>query len=204
MKYNILADKKVIEKTVKALGGRGIKAELVKTKEDAFKRVVEMIPAGSEVMAGSSMTLEQIGFVDLLKSGQHRWKNLKNEILAEKDPIKQTELRKKSITSEYFLGSVHAVTENGEILVASASGSQIPAYAFSSNNVIWVVSAQKIVPGLEDGFKRVREYVLPLEDKRMKSTGAPGSVIGKILLFEREVMPNRKITLIFVNEILGF
>jgi len=63
---------------------------------------------------------------------------------------------------------------------------------------------RKIVPTLEEGMKRVREYVFPLEDNRMKSSGYPGSTIGKILIFEREIMPNRKVTLIFVNEKLGF
>lgn len=154
-------------------------------------------------MTGGSTTLEQIGFVELLKSGKHPWKNLKDEIFAEKDSAKQAELRKKSVTSEYFLGSVHAVAETGEVVVASASGSQIPSYAFSSDNVIWIVGTQKIVPNLEQGLKRVREHSLPLDDKRMKSIGYPGITIGKILIFEREIM-QRKITLIFVNEKLGF
>ena len=63
---------------------------------------------------------------------------------------------------------------------------------------------QKIMPNFDEAMKRVKEYVLPLEDSRMKSTGAPGSQIGKMLIFERETMPNRKINLIFVNEVLGF
>jgi len=155
-------------------------------------------------MTGSSTTLEQIGFVELLKSGKHPWKNFKDILLAEKDQAKQMELRKKSVAIDYFIGSVHAVTENGEVLIASASGSQLPSYAFSSDNVIWVAGTQKIVPTVEEGFRRIREYCFPLEDKRMKSVGFPGSAIGKILLFEREIMPNRKIKLIFVNEKLGF
>jgi len=96
------------------------------------------------------------------------------------------------------------VTQSGEIIIASATGSQLPAYAFSSDNVIWVVGTQKIVPNLEDGLRRVREYCLPLEDKRMKSLGYSGSTLGKILILERETVPNRKVTLIFVNEKLGF
>ena len=125
-------------------------------------------------------------------------------IVKEKDPLKQMELRKRSITAEYFLGSVHAVTQSGEVIIASNTGSQLPSYAFSSNNVVWVVGAQKIVLNLEEGMRRVREYCLPLEDKRMKQAGFVGSAIGKILIFEREAMPDRKITLIFVNEKLGF
>ena len=204
MPYDKLASKEAVRKTMEALKSRGINVEFVNTKEKAIKRLKEIIPPGAEIMTGGSTTLEEIGFVELLKSGKHHWKNLKDELLAEKDPKRQAELRRKSVTSEYYLGSIHAVAETGEILVASASGSQLPSYTFSSNNIIWVVGTQKITPNLEEAIRRVRTYVLPLEDSRMKSIGYPGSTIGKLLIFEREIMPNRRITLIFVNEKLGF
>ena len=204
MKYDTLASKEVIKRTMEALKTRNVNAELVNTKEDALTKINALIPPGKEVMTGSSTTLDQIGFTDLLKSGKHPWKNLKGQILSEKDPQKQIELRKKSVTSEYFLVSVHAVVETGEILIVNATGSSIPSDAYSSDNVIWIVGTQKIVPTLEEGFKRIREYCVPLEDKRMKSIGSPGTTIGKYLIFEREINKNRKINLIFVNEKLGF
>lgn len=204
MKYEILASKDAIKRAMEALKARNINVELVTTKEDALRKINKMIPPEREVMTGGSTTLDQIGFTELLKSGKHTWKNLKDQILSEKDPVKQMELRKKSVTSEYFLGSVHAVAETGEILIVNATGSSIPSNAYSSDNVIWIVGTQKIVSTLEEGFKRMREYCVPLEDKRMKSIGYPGTTIGKILIFEREINENRKINLIFVNEKLGF
>jgi L-lactate utilization protein LutC len=204
MKYDTLASKDVIKRTMEALKARNIDVEVVDTKEDALKKIKKLIPAGKEVMTGGSTTLDQIGFTELLISGKHPWKNLKGVILSEKDPARQMELRKKSITSEYFLGSIHAVAETGEILIVNATGSSIPSYAFSSDNVIWIVGTQKIVPTLEDGFKRIREYCVPLEDNRMKNIGYQGTTIGKYLIFERETNENRKINLIFVNEKLGF
>ena len=204
MKYDTLASKEVIKRTMEALKTRNVNAELVNTKEDALTKINALIPPGKEVMTGGSTTLDQIGFTDLLKSGKHPWKNLKGQILSEKDPGKQMELRKKSVTSEYFLGSVHAVVETGEILIVNATGSSIPSDSFSSDNVIWIVGTQKIVPTLEEGFKRIREYCFPLEDKRMKSIGSTGTTLGKYLIFEREINKNRKINLIFVNEKLGF
>ncbi|MCZ7357972.1 MAG: lactate utilization protein [Candidatus Methanoperedens sp.] len=204
MEYDTLASKETVDKTIKALRPRGINAEFLNKKEDALNRLKKMIPAGAEVMTGGSTTLDQIGFTEMLKSGRHPWKNLKDAILAEKDPAKQMELRKKSVTAEYMIGSVHAVVETGEVLVVNASGSSIPAYSFSSDNVIWIAGTQKIVPAVEEGFKRLREYCFPLEDKRMKSVGYPGSTLGKFLLFEKETNPSRKVTLIFVNEKLGF
>lgn len=189
---------------MEALKARNVKVELVNTKEDALRKINALIPPGKEVMTGGSTTLDQIGLTELLKSGKHPWKNLKDRILSEKDPVKQMEFRKKSITSEYFLGSVHAVAQTGEVLIVNATGSSLPSYAFSSDNVIWIVGTQKIVPTLEEGFKRIREYCFPLEDKRMKSIGYSGTTIGKYLIFEREINENRKINLIFVNENLGF
>jgi L-lactate utilization protein LutC len=204
MKWAELADEDTVKRTSEALRARGVRVEFLQTREEALKRIVELIPPGAEVMTGSSTTLKEIGFVDLLKGGNHLWNNLKDAIFKEKDPLKQMELRKRSVSAEYFLGSVHAVTQLGEVIIASNTGSQLPSYAYSSNNVVWVVGAQKIVLNLEEGMRRVKEYCLPLEDKRMKQTGFTGSAIGKILIFEREAMPNRKITLIFVNEKLGF
>jgi|SRR5450759_2228529 L-lactate utilization protein LutB len=204
MKYDALTSKETVEKTMKALKPRGINPEFVSTKEDALSRLKQLIPSGAEMMTAGSTTLDQIGFTDFLISGKHPWNNLKDKILAEKDPVKQNELRKKSVTADYMIGSVHAVVETGEVLVVNATGSSIPSFSFSSDNVIWVVGTQKIVPTVEEGFKRLREYCFPLEDKRMKSIGYPGSALGKFLLFEKETNPNRKLTLIFVNEKLGF
>ncbi len=204
MKYDTLASKSSIKKVIDAVKQRGLTPELVETKEDALKRLQELIHRGAEVMTGSSTTLNQIGFTDLLKSGKHPWKNWKDTILSEKDGAKQIELRRKSVLSEYFLGSVHAIAETGEMVIASASGSQLPSYIFTSKNVIWVVGTQKIMPELPDAIQRVREYVFPLEDARMKKEGAAGSTIGKLLIFEKEINPARKLTLLLVNEKLGF
>lgn len=204
MDFNQLATKETVEQVIENLKNRGITAILVETKEQALEKIKELIPEGMSIMTGSSTTLDQIGFTDLLISKNHPWKNLKDEILNESDTQKRNELRKNSVLADYFLGSVHAVTKKGEILVASASGSQIPSYAFSSDNVIWVVSTKKIVNNLDEAFQRVKEHIYPLENQRMKNAGYEGSIIGKWFILEREILPNRKITLIFVNKDLGF
>ena len=204
-KWDKLPDKETITRTIGALKNRGINAELVNTDSDALKLITARIPEGAEVMTGGSTSLDQIGFTELLKSGEHKWKNLKQELMAEKDPAKQGSLRVKATGAEYFIGSVQAVAETGEIVVASATGSQIPAYAFNARNVVWVVGAHKIVRSLEEALRRVREHALPLETARMKSQGYPGSMIGKILILEREPPQfGRNLTMILVNEKLGF
>jgi len=116
-----LANQDVLKKTGEALEGRGFHVEFLNNKEEALERLKNFIPAGANVMTGSSTTLKEIGFVDYLSSDKHSWNNLKEKIVSEKDPKKQVELRKKSITADYFLGSVHAVTQSGEVVVASAT-----------------------------------------------------------------------------------
>jgi len=204
-RWERLPSEETVGRTISALENRGISAEFVPNRQDALELVTRLIPAGAELMTASSRTLEEIGFLALLKSGDHHWTSLNEIVNAEKDPAKRAELRRRSINVNYFLGSVHAITENGETIVASASGSQIPSYAFTSKNVIWVAGTQKIVPNLEEGLRRVREHSLNLETARMKSLGYPGSTIAKILIVEREpAQLGRKVSMILVNEKLGF
>lgn len=204
MDYTKIASDSVIGKTVEALKERNIHAIVVDTKEEALEEIKKLIPKGASVMNGSSTTLNEIGFVDYLKEGKHGWDNVHADILNEKDKAKQSRLRKESVLADYFLGSAHAITEAGQLMIASASGSQIPSYAYTSDNVIWVASANKIVADREAGFKRIEDYVFPLENKRMQGVGYPGSTIGHVLIIEREIMPNRRLTLILVKEKLGF
>ena len=204
MSYTELPGKEAIGRVLHSLKARHIEGHFVEDKDAALDKLKSLIPAGAEVMTGLSRTLEEIGLEQLLKSGNHPWKNLKEAVLAEKDPAKQLLLRKQSTLAQYSIGSVHAITEDGQVLVASGSGSQLPAYAYSSDNVIWVAGAHKIVRDVEEGLKRIREHSLPLEDQRMKAAGYPGSIIGKVLLISFEGMPNRMVRLILVNEVLGF
>jgi L-lactate utilization protein LutC len=207
MDYLNLPTPERIQKTIEAVTARGITVTFVETKEDALANIYELIPTAASVMTGASVTLQQIGLEAALKVGDHPWWNMKSEIVLEKDPVKQAVLRKQATLAEYYLGSVHAIAETGEILIASATGSQLAPYAFSSNHVIWVAGAQKIVPTLEDAFRRLREYVQPLEDRRLKQVFGPEArgVVGKILVFERESpMLKRSVNLILVNEVLGF
>ena len=203
--YETLASEETIKRTIDALQKRGITGISVKTGKEALEKIKALIPSNASVMNGSSRTLDQIGFIEYLKSDKHGWRNLHAEILAEKDPQKQAVLRKQSVFSDYYLGSVHAAAETGELVIASNSGSQLPHLVFTSQNIILVVSTQKITPDLDSALKRVREYVLPLEDQRMKSVGMGGSFISKLLIIEKEQpFMGRKFHVIFVNEKLGF
>jgi L-lactate utilization protein LutB len=186
MDYTKLASSNEIENTMAALNKRGHLPQLAATRAEALAIIKNLIPQGASVMNGSSRTLEEIGFVDYLKTGSHGWRNLHEAILAEKDPTKQAILRKQSVLSDYYIGSAHAVAATGEILVASNSGSQLPHLAFTSPNLILVIGAQKIVPNLQAAFERLEKHVLPLENERMQKAIGTGTYLSKILIINKE------------------
>jgi len=197
-----LPESSVVDQTVNALRANGFHAEAVPDRTAALEGLRALIPEGAEVMTGSSKTLEEIGFVGLLSSKDHQWVNLKAAIVAEKNREKQMILRRKAQFADYFLGSVHAITTKGEMIAGSASGSQLAAYAFGGRNLVIVAGTNKITKDLDEGMMRLREHTFPLEDKRMKGLGFPGTVLSKILIYERE--PMRNVHVILVNEKLGF
>ena len=200
--WEALPDSQTIGRTVEALAANGFRVDVVPDGKAALEKVRSLIPEGARVMTGSSTTLDQIAFTSLLASGAHTWVNLKGKILAEKDPQKQMEMRREATFADYFLGSVHAVTEAGKMVVGSAIGSQLAANANGRKNLIEVVGAQKIAADLDGALRRLREHTVPLEDRRMKSLGAKGTVLSKIFIYEKE--PWRSVHVILVKELLGF
>lgn len=205
MTYDTLATDAVIEKTRQGLKSRSFESTVVATRSEALELIKTFIPAGASVMNGASRTLEEIGFIEYLKSGAHGWDNLHAKVLAEKDPQKQALLRKQSVLSDYYLGSVHAVAETGEIVIASNTGSQLPHIVYTSPNLIFVIGTQKITPTLEDAFARVQEHVIPLEDARMMSVYQSHTALNKELILRGDpAFLGRTIRVIFVKEKLGF
>ena len=200
--WTALPPDSVVNKVADVIRGRGIDVIIVKDKAEALKAVQKLIPKGAEVMNGSSTTLAEIGYMQLLESGKHPWKDVHKAISSESDDVKRNELRRKSVTAEYFLGSVNAIVETGELVACDMSGSRVGAYLFAAKNLVLVSGTQKIVPSLEKGMQRVREYVLPLEDARMKKLYGMGSKTGKWMMLEHE-RPGRT-TLILIKERLGF
>lgn len=198
--YSKLAGKDDIQEAILALQANGIDAELVETGAEAKNRVLELLPAGAEVMTMTSVTLSAIGLVEELnESGKYDSVRTKFKLVDAK------EKKRLGAAPSWTVGSVHAVTQTGSVIIASNSGSQLPAYVYGADHVIWVVGAQKLVEDLDDGFKRVYEYILPLESTRANKAYdiTTGSFVSKLLIINRETNPGR-IKIIFVNEALGF
>ncbi|MFB3764570.1 MAG: lactate utilization protein [Methanotrichaceae archaeon] len=180
-----------------------IKVIRVSDAKAALEKIKELIPKGSEVMNGSSTTLIEIGYQDLLNSGQQDWKNLHKIVTSENDAQKRNELRRKSVSSEYFLSGVNAITMTGELISCDATGSRIGAWPFAAKNLILVSGVNKIVPTLSDALQRVREYAYLLEDARTRKAQGTPSQIGKCVILANERRTGR-ITLILINECLGY
>ncbi len=203
--FTRLASDASVDKTITALKENRIEGIVVDSASAALEKIKELIPAGATVMNGSSVTLEDIGFVDYLASGEHPWMDLHAAIAKETESEKQKAARRQALVSDYYLGSVHALTEEGEFVVASNTGSQLPHIAFSSPNVILVVGTQKIVPTMEAAMKRLNEYVVPKEDAHMKEKYGVGTNLSKILIFRKEAPSTaRVVRMILVKEKLGF
>lgn len=202
MDWNRIPSMQEIEAAMQALRARNFNPAYVPDREKALATLLEWIPDGAEVMEGFSTTLIEIGFVDYLKNSD-RYQYWRKRFQEEPDEQKRRDLRRQATTAEYFVGSVQAVAMTGEVVSCDNSGSRQGAYVYGAKNVIWVAGVSKIVPDLEMALRRTRDYALPLEDARMKSVGAKGSRIGKLVIYEYEIIPQRIRTLL-VGETLGF
>jgi len=205
MSFDKLATKSSVEKTKTSLEKKGYEVIVVERGKAALEYLIKTIPPSASLYSGSSVTLAQIGYFDYMSSGKHKWNDLKAKVRAENDQKKRTLLRRKSTLSDYYLGSVHALAENGEFIIASNTASQLPLVVFTSPNPIFIVSTKKIVSSLEVGMDRLLNHVYPLEDKQsMVKYGEPTS-LNKIVIFKGEPKDSgRKIRFVLVEEDLGF
>jgi len=200
--FSELVSDEQIKRTVQALEANGINALIAENAEDAKRLFFELVPEESEVFLGASVTLETLGIQEEVdKSG--RFDALRPRMFAMDRATQGREIRKMISAPDYAAGSVHAVTEDGHVLIASNTGSQLGPYASGAGKIVWVVGAQKIVKDLNEGMKRIEEYVVPLEEEHMQTLYKIGTAVNKLLIINKEIRPGR-ITLIIVKEQIGF
>ncbi len=203
MDYTTLPSDEIIHKTIEALKANGIDAQVMETGAQAKEKVLSLIPQNSEVMDMTSVTLDAIGISEEIKESGN-YKAVKKIMMAMDRNTQKRQMQRMGAAPDFAIGSVHAVTQNGEVVIASNTGSQLSAFAYAADKVIWVVGTQKIVSDLDQAMKRIYDYVLPLESERVKKAyGMDKSNVSKLLIINKEIAPNR-ITLIFVKEKLGF
>lgn len=193
--------REVLDQVAVRLRERNMEAIIVSDASQARDAVLERLPAGAEVHAGKSKTLQEIGVTPVL-AAEGKYNYLRNIYLKMDRETQKREIRKLIAAPDYMLGSVSAVTRDGILVAASATASQLGPYAAGGGKVILVVGSQKVVPDLDSAFARIREYVLPWEDSQVRATMGINSFVGKVLIIEREWVAGR-ITVLLVQRPVG-
>ncbi len=200
--FGQLASNESVQRAAKALVANSITVLVAANGQEAKEKVLEMIPQGSEVFTMSSVTLDTIGLTqDINESGKYT--SVRNQVYSMDRNTQAREMAKLGAAPDWVVSSVHAVTEDGHLLVASYSGSQLSAEVYAAGKVIFVVGCQKIVKDTQEGMRRMYEYSYPLEDVRAQKAYGMRSGVNKILIINKEVIAGR-ITVILVREKLGF
>jgi hypothetical protein len=201
-RFGTVADEARVTRTAAALEANGIRVLRAADPAEAKRIVLDLIPDGSQVHSGASQSLEISGIIDEIE-GSSRYDALRPRVWSLDRDTQADEIRRLSAAPDVMLGSVHAVTESGALLAASMSGSQLGPYASGAGRVILVVGTQKIVSDLEEGLRRINEYSFPLEDARAQAAYGIHSAVNKVLIINREIVPDR-FTVVLVDEVLGF
>ena len=190
-----------LERAAAALTAKNFTVEILDDVAAARTRIKDLIPEGAVVFTGASETVRLSGIEDdINKSG--RYDSLKSRPPMDR-ATQRNEIWAALSTPDVIVGSVAAVTETGSLVVATASGSQLPGYAGAAARVIWVVGAQKVVPDLSTALRRIEEHCLPLEnDRAMKVYGRP-SAINRVLILNAEPEPGRG-TVLLLRQAIGF
>jgi LUD domain len=200
-RFAALPDDETLADTLGALEARGFGAEVVDDLDAARRAVLARIPEGSSVMTYPSVTLEETGIARAIEDGGP-YDSARTKLLALDRATQMQEIKAIMVLPDFALGSVHAITRDGTLVIASALGSQLAAHAWGAAKVIFVVGAQKLVPDLDAAQERIYEHSLKLEDARTLEAYGANSRVGKILQIHQED-PGR-IHVVMIRRPVGF
>ena len=199
--FSAPASESELEVLAAKLRERNFEVVVVDDGAAAREEVLSRIPDGASVHSGKSKTLEDAGIFAALMEGD-RYDFIRKKTSTMDRRTQMNEIRKLSSTPDVMLGSAHAVTEAGQIVITSASGSQIGPIASGAGKLILVIGSQKVVPDLETAFRRITEHVFPYEDARLREQLGVGTKITRTLILESDFMPGRT-TIILVRQPIG-
>lgn len=195
------ADRERVEKVAAALEANGIQALIADDFDHARRLVLEQLPEGAEVHEGSSVTLETLGVkVEIEESGTYDAVRPRLWTMDRETQVR--EMRKLGAGPDFIVGSAHAVTEDGHLVVASKTGSQLAGYVFGAGHVVLAVGSQKIVRDVAEGLRRIEEYVAPLEDRHMLDLYGIHTAVNNVLIVNSQDSP--RITVILIDAAIGF
>lgn len=191
-----------LERAAAALSAHGFTVEILDDAAAARTRIRDLIPDGAGVFTGASETLRLSGIEEDINAGG-RYQAIRPRVLAMDRATQADDIRRLAAAPDVIVGSVHAVTETGSLVIASGSGSQLPGYAGGAARAVWVVGAQKVVPDLDTALRRVEDHCLPLETARTQQAHGWPSAVSRLLVLHAEPRPGRGIVLL-LREAIGF
>jgi len=199
-RYGLPAAPEAIARTAAALESHGFIVQVVDDAAAARDLVLSLVPEGAEVGQGASQTLAEIGVTEAIETSG-RYDAVRPKTRAMDRATQGREIRKLGSAPDFQLNSVHAVTEDGRLVIASATGSQLGPIASGAGQVILVVGSQKIVPDLDAAFRRIEEYEVPLEDALMQETFGRHTALNKMLILNGEWF--KRVTVVLVRAAVG-
>jgi hypothetical protein len=200
--YADAADETDIAAAAEGLRARGYHVWRVADANAARQKALELLPPGAEVFTVSSMTVEAIGLAQEINKS-HRYRAVRPQLMTMDPGTQMNQMRSLAATPQWVIGSAHALTRSGDLVIASASGSQLASMVYGAQHVLLIIGAQKIVADHETAMRRIFEYSLPLEDNRARSTYGVGSAVHKVLTLHGDLDPGR-LHVLLVDEPLGF
>lgn len=198
-------------RVVKNIESRNMEAYFVKTKEEALKKALELIPEGSSISWGGTASAQEIGLQQALHEGNYEVYDREEA----KTPEAKNEIAHKALECDFFIGSTNALAENGVMVNIDGNANRVAAFAFGPKNVLLIVGMNKVVKSEEDAMSRAKNEAAPINAQRFgldtpcSKNGmcydckCPDCICCQILITRYSRVKNR-VKVILVDENLGF
>jgi len=200
-RYATPASKEELDALAERLRERNFEALVVETAAEARQAVLDRIPDGVTIHSGKSKTLDDLGITQVLMESD-RYDFIRKRLFKMDRQTQARELRQLGAAPDLMLGSVNAITKDGQLVISSATGSQLGPLASGAGRLILVIGGQKMVADLDAALARIRDYVQPYEDQRLREQAGIGTMLARILILERDFRPGRT-TIVLVRESVG-
>jgi YkgG family uncharacterized protein len=200
-RYSTPASRDELDALAERLRERNFEALVVESAAEARQAVLDRIPDGVTIHSGKSKTLDDLGISQVLMDSD-RYDFLRKRLYKMDRQTQAREIRQLGSAPDLMLGSVNAITKEGQLVASSATGSQLGPFASGAGQLILVVGSQKIVKDLDEALARIRDYVQPYEDQRLREQAGIGTILARILILERDFRPGRT-TIVLVRESVG-
>ncbi len=145
------------KRLVAALESRNMEAYYVETKEEAVKKALELIPKGSSINMGGATSVKECGLYEALSNGDYQFYD-RDKVSTQEE---KQEIALKAFTSDYFLGSVNAMSEDGVFINIDGNANRVAAYAYGPKHVLLIVGMNKVVKTEADAMSRARNEAAP-------------------------------------------